>query len=123
LYHRTHIHHSIKLCLPQHACVLSDKRSVVNRSSTTSKVHSTISVSLNIVFIENKQFYMDKKVRIWRGIFRYPEAALYLDGKIRKGCNIDLTDCLTEIVECTLEVVELLLTTDHLQEVKKYVTW
>jgi hypothetical protein len=29
---------------------------------------------------------------------------------------------LTEIVECTLEVVELLLTTDHLQEVKKYVT-
>jgi hypothetical protein len=25
LYHRTHIHHSIKLCIPQHAWVLSDK--------------------------------------------------------------------------------------------------
>jgi hypothetical protein len=31
---------------------------------------------------------------IWRTIFRYPEAVLYLDGNIRKDSNIDLTDCL-----------------------------
>ena len=38
--------------------------------------------------------YMDKEFRIWRIIFRYPEAALYLDVRMRKDSNIDLTDCL-----------------------------
>jgi hypothetical protein len=27
-------------------------------------------------------------------MFRYPEAVLYLDGKMHSDCNIDLTDCL-----------------------------
>ena len=37
---------------------------------------------------------MDKEFRIWRTIFRYPEAVLYLDGKMRKESNMYLAESL-----------------------------